>query len=126
MKTKTEVVKVAVGIALLFTGMIVSGGAASQQIGSNVTPSHNVRVHWSTQQEVEKLCGKGVAGCARLANADKPYTEVWAKKPTGWDDYDGLCDLGNVVLHVVDNGTSRTAQAATQIDSRTTLAAVTR
>lgn len=117
MKAKTTVLKAGLGAAVLLTSMTISGGAASQQTASNVTPAHNVRVYWSTPQEVEQLCGKGVAGCARLANVDKPYVEVWAKKPMGWDDYDGLCDLGNVVLYVVDSGSRRTTVALPSVGS---------
>ena len=124
MKSRFWSIKRAVAIAAVVCGAFTVSAASAQQAGfqssgysTYTTPSLTVRVHWSTQQEVEQRCGKGAAGCASPATMDKAYAEIWAQKPTGWEDLDAICYLGGIVLRVVDAGTPRTNTAAAQIDS---------
>jgi hypothetical protein len=124
MKTGFWSIKRVAAIAAVVCGALSASAASAQEAGSQgsryttyTTPSLTVRVHWSTQQEVEQRCGKGAAGCASPATMDKAYAEIWAQKPTGWEDLDAICYLGGVVLRVVDAGTPRTNTAAAQIES---------
>jgi hypothetical protein len=123
-KKKFWLVKRIMAIAIAAAGLSMSGYAAAQQAGAHsshvttyTTPSVTVRVHWSTQQEVEQRCGKDAAGCASPANAEKAYAEIWAQRPAGWDDYDAICYLGGVVLRIVDSGSVRTNTAEAQLES---------
>jgi hypothetical protein len=124
MKGKFSSVRNSVVAAAALCGALASAGAAAQQVHAQssayttyTTPSVTVRVHWSTQQEVEQRCGKDAAGCASPANAEKGYAEIWAQKPAGWDDYDAICYLGGIVLRIVDAGTSRTNTAEARVEA---------
>jgi hypothetical protein len=114
MKTRFAV-KTLLAAALAACALSFSAGASAQQAHAPysvyTTPSITIRVHWSTARELEEQCGKGAAGCTAPANAQKPYAEIWAQKPTGWDDQDLICYLGGIVLRVVDSGTARTNTA---------------
>jgi hypothetical protein len=100
--------------------IFMSAGAAAQQSSpymTYTTPSVTVRVHWSTQQEVEQRCGKDAAGCASPATAEISYAEIWAQKPAGWDDWEAVCYLGSVVLRIVDAGIPGTKTAQAQVEA---------
>jgi hypothetical protein len=110
--------------ALMTCAVFLSTGAAAQQTTPQslpyltyTTPTVTVRVHWSSQQEVEQRCGKDAAGCASPANAEKSYAEIWAQKPAGWDDWEAVCYLGSVVLRIVDAAPQRTNTAAASAEA---------
>jgi hypothetical protein len=122
-KRKLGTGKYSLAIAIALLGVLMSGGAAAQQSSSQTsslttytTPSYTVRVHWSTQQEVEQRCGANAVGCVSYATAAKPYADIWAQKPASFDDIDSICYLGGVVLRVVDGGGARTNTAEAQVE----------
>ena len=83
--------------------------ASAQYIVS--MPTFDVRVHWSTPDELLQQCGSKTAGCTSSATADKPYSEIWAEMPLGWEDDERICALGDQVLAVTESRTSNIAAA---------------
>jgi hypothetical protein len=120
MKRKFWSVKGSLAVVMALLCVLASAGAAAQQSSPYITyttPAVTVRVHWSTQQEVEQRCGKDAAGCASPATVEKSYAEIWAQKPAGWDDWEAICYLGGVVLRIVDAGSARTNTAAASTEA---------
>ena len=92
-----------------------------QPSASYTTPSMAVRVHWSTRNEISERCGKNEKGCASAATPDQPYTQIWAQKPTSFDDDDNVCALGDVLLTLLDDAAAGTKLAQTAPSSATLL-----
>ena len=96
--------------ALIVMTLASAATASAQYIAAG--PMMNVRVHWSTPEELQQKCGTK-AGCVSGVTADKPYVEIWAEKPQGWEDDERICTLGDQLLALSENPNSNIAMGPT-------------
>lgn len=63
--------------------------------------SVTVTVHWTTRAEIERVCKDHSAyGCATVATAELPYSELWLIKPKSFNG--ALVEaIGHEMLHAL-------------------------
>lgn len=85
---------------VLFTALGLMGCASFDQ-GYLQEPTQTyscTQVHWKQPQEIQTYCPLGAAACGTLGNGVQ-LNNIWAVKPTSFQDFWRVYQLGHEFLH---------------------------
>jgi hypothetical protein len=85
----------------------LSGCATTASQPPSPASSLQVQVHWASRAEITQRCGPGQLACRTAGTPEDPRGQIWARKPSSFDDSENVCALGEVLLGLLQDDAAR-------------------